>query len=183
MRLDPAAASHSPVTLTGLLTGRDRRQLRQQAWLARHGAALISFTVVAPGAVKDSELTRRIFNYGVSALQKLAAQSSWRIDEQQVFALPGGPEAFFALSVEARELKQETIRLEHQHALGRLWDIDVLTPEGDILSRRHFALPARRCLLCEQSAAACARGKRHTLEALQVRMEELLHDADANHGS
>ena len=58
-------------------------------------------------------------------------------------------------------------------------DIDVLTPEGEILSRRHFALPARRCLLCEQSAADCARGKTHALSDLLTQMEALLHDADS----
>ncbi|MEA7571641.1 citrate lyase holo-[acyl-carrier protein] synthase, partial [Salmonella enterica subsp. enterica serovar Virginia] len=43
-----------------------------------------------------------------------------------------------------------SIALEQRYPLGRLWDIDVLTAEGEILSRRHFALPARRCLLCGQ---------------------------------
>ncbi|MDI5817466.1 citrate lyase holo-[acyl-carrier protein] synthase, partial [Salmonella enterica subsp. enterica serovar Cerro] len=41
----------------------------------------------------------------------------------------------------------------------------------EILSRRHFALPARRCLLCGQSAAECARGKTHALTDLLTHME------------
>ncbi|EBO6844739.1 hypothetical protein DXS07_25040, partial [Salmonella enterica] len=49
----------------------------------------------------------------------------------------------------------------------------------EILSRRHFALPARRCLLCGQSAAECARGKTHALTDLLTHMEALLHDADS----
>ncbi|MBB1200195.1 citrate lyase holo-[acyl-carrier protein] synthase [Enterobacteriaceae bacterium 89] len=179
MRLDPDHATDSPITLSSLLASRDARQRRQQDWIARHCTALISFTIVAPGAVKDSQLTRRIFNHGVSAWQDLAQKSGWIIREKQMFVADGGPEAFFAIEAPAAELKQAAIRLEHQHPLGRLWDIDVLTPEGEILSRRHFALPVRRCLLCEQSAAACARGRRHPLADLLARMEGLLDDADA----
>lgn len=84
-----------------------------------------------------------------------------------------------SIEAPAHDLKLATIELEHSHPLGRLWDIDVLTPEGEILSRRHFALPARRCLLCGQSAAECARGKTHALSGLLSQMEALLHDADS----
>ena len=38
----------------------------------------------------------------------------------------------------------------------------------------------RRCLLCEQSAAECARGKTHRAFRLtHLSMEALLHDADS----
>ncbi|EOK6376438.1 citrate lyase holo-[acyl-carrier protein] synthase, partial [Escherichia coli] len=84
-----------------------------------------------------------------------------------------------SIAAPARDLKLATIELEHSHPLGRLWDIDVLTPEGEILSRRDYSLPPRRCLLCEQSAAVCARGKTHQLTDLLNRMEALLNDVDA----
>lgn len=42
-----------------------------------------------------------------------------------------------------------------------------------------YSLPPRRCLLCEQSAAVCARGKTHQLTDLLNRMEALLNDVDA----
>ncbi|EAR9629123.1 2-(5'-triphosphoribosyl)-3'-dephospho CoA synthase, partial [Salmonella enterica] len=84
-----------------------------------------------------------------------------------------------AIDAPAQALKQATIALEQRYPLGRLWDIDVLTAEGEILSRRHFALPARRCLLCGQGAAECARGKTHALTDLLIHMEALLHDADS----
>uniref|UniRef100_UPI0014831957 citrate lyase holo-[acyl-carrier protein] synthase n=1 Tax=Salmonella enterica TaxID=28901 RepID=UPI0014831957 len=48
-----------------------------------------------------------------------------------------------------------------------------------LCARHHFALPARRCLLCGQSAAECARGKTHALADLLIHMEALLHDTDS----
>lgn len=116
----------------------------------------------------------------MTALRALAAKQGWQIQEQAALVSaqragghvehcrPGSPTS-----------KLATIELEHSHPLGRLWDIDVLTPEGEILSRRDYSLPPRRCLLCEQSAAVCARGKTHQLTDLLNRMEALLNDVDA----
>ena len=179
MHLLPEHATCHAVSIPELLASRDERQARQHAWLTRHHAPLVSFTVVAPGPIKDSELTRRIFNHGVIALLALAKQSSWIVREQTALVSASGPEGLLSIEAPANDLKLATIGLEHSHPLGRLWDIDVLTPEGEILSRRHFALPARRCLLCEQSAAECARGKTHALSDLLIQMEALLHDADS----
>lgn len=131
------------------------------------------------GRLKDSEVTRRIFNHGVTALRALAAKQGWQIQEQAALVSASGPEGMLSIAAPARDLKLATIELEHSHPLGRLWDIDVLTPEGEILSRRDYSLPPRRCLLCEQSAAVCARGKTHQLTDLLNRMEALLNDVDA----
>ena len=178
MRLPPEEAIGRNITLDELLASRDARQASQGDWLKRHAVALVSFTVVAPGPVKDSALTRRIFNHGAAALHTLAGKQGWPVMAQRGLASASGPEGLLAIAAPARDIKLATIALEQSHALGRLWDIDVLTPEGEILSRRHFALPARRCLLCEQSAAACGRGKTHSLSSLLTRMEALLHVAD-----
>ena len=164
MHLLPELASHHAVSIPELLVSRDERQARQHVWLKRHPVPLVSFTVVAPGPIKDCEVTRRIFNHGVTALRALAAKQGWQIQEQAALVSASG---------------LATIELEHSHPLGRLWDIDVLTPEGEILSRRDYSLPPRRCLLCEQSAAVCARGKTHQLTDLLNRMEALLNDVDA----
>ncbi len=74
MHLLPELASHHAVSIPELLVSRDERQARQHVWLKRHPVPLVSFTVVAPGPIKDSEVTRRIFNHGVTALRALAAK-------------------------------------------------------------------------------------------------------------
>lgn len=181
MHLLPEQATHHAVSIPELLVSRDERQARQHYWLKRLPVPLVSFTVVAPGPIKDSELTRRIFNHGVIALLKLAQRADWFIREQAALAPTSGPEGMFSIEASARDIKLATIELEQTHPLGRLWDIDVLTPGGEIISRRHFSLPARRCLLCEHSAAECARGKTHTLSELTNHMEVLLHAADARY--
>ncbi|HEY3984541.1 citrate lyase holo-[acyl-carrier protein] synthase [Cedecea sp.] len=178
MPLYVTSATHRVIALPELLAGRDARQAKQQAWLARHSAPLISFTVVSPGPIKDSELTRRIFNHGIRALRLLAEASGWEIRQQTCFPVITGPEGLLVIDAPASQVKQAAIELEQSHPLGRLWDIDVLTPQGNILSRKDFSLPPRGCLLCQQDAAYCAREQTHSLQDLTARMESLLNDAD-----
>lgn len=178
MPLLPAKATGYAISLPDLLASRDERQSRQKIWLARHRTPLISFTVVAPGPVKDSELSIRIFNHGMKALHKLMEKAGWTIREQAFNASGTGPEALFAIDAAAHDMKQALIELEHSHPLGRLWDFDILTAEGELLSRHDFALSARRCLVCERPAAECARGRTHPLSDLLSRMEALLRDVD-----
>ncbi|QKN82257.1 citrate lyase holo-[acyl-carrier protein] synthase [Scandinavium goeteborgense] len=178
MPLYLTCASHRVITLPELLTSRDARQARQQAWLAQYRLPLISLTTLAPGPVKDSELTRRIFNHGLRALREYLAASGWEIRYQACFGLATGPEGLLAVDAPALALKQTAIALEQKHPLGRLWDIDVLNPQGEILSRTALALPTRRCLLCENDARICARERAHPLGDLLSRMEALLHAAD-----
>lgn len=178
MPLYLSSAANTPVTVAQMVASRDARQARQQEWLAKYGISLISFTVVAPGPVKDSQLTRRIFNHGLRALRHELEAQGWEIKKQRCAGLATGAEGLLAVNAPADSLKQAAIALEQSHPLGRLWDIDVLMPQGKILSRGDFALPARRCLLCEETAAVCARERAHPLAELLNRMEALLHDAD-----
>lgn len=76
MHLLPEQATRYAVSIPELLVSRDERQARQHAWLTRHLTPLVSFTVVAPGPIKDSELTRRIFNHGVTALLAVAKKQA-----------------------------------------------------------------------------------------------------------
>ncbi len=77
--LSPALAANRPISLPELLTSRESRQSRQQAWLARHQVTLISLTLVAPGAVKDNPLTRNLFSLAWQAITALSQQQSWPV--------------------------------------------------------------------------------------------------------
>lgn len=179
MPLYLTSASHRAVTLDELLASRDARQARQQLWLKKYATPLISFTTLAPGPVKDSTLLRSVFNHGLRALRQRLDESGWEIKNQLCLGLPTGAEGLLAVDAPAQALKAVAIELEQHSPLGRLWDIDIFTPQGKMLSRSAFSLPPRRCLLCERDAKLCAREGTHSLPDLLSRMETLLHDADA----
>ena len=83
-----------------------------------------------------------------------------------------GPEALYVVEAHARELKQALVALEESHPLGRLWDIDVIDPDAGPVARASLGLPARRCLVCEEPAHACARSRRHPLDEVLQFIEE-----------
>ncbi|POT54616.1 citrate lyase holo-[acyl-carrier protein] synthase [Citrobacter amalonaticus] len=164
-------ASQQALSLDEVLLAREARQLQQQLWLARHATPLLSFSVLAPGAIKDSVLTRRIFNEGWQSLQQLISDMAWPLLAEQVSATPLGGYGLIALNVDALQLKLSLVALEERHPLGRLWDLDVIKKDGRPLSRQTFAAPPRRCLICERPASECARTRRHSTDTLLIRME------------
>lgn len=128
----PELAANRTVSLPELLTSRECRQARQQAWQAQHASTLLVLTLVVPGAVKDSALTRNIFNLGWQALQQMGHEQNWHCLQAEALALSTGCEGFMALQADAQRVKDCAMQLEVQQPIGRLWDIDVLDPEGRI---------------------------------------------------
>ncbi|WP_232099431.1 citrate lyase subunit alpha [Serratia ureilytica] len=175
--VDPHLAADRAVSRPERLTSRECRQARQQAWLAQYECTLLVLTLVVPGPVKDSALTRGIFNLGWAALLRLCAEQGWPSPQAEALALATGCEGFVALRADAQRVKDCAMQLEVSRPIGRLWDIDVLDAQGRILSRRDIGLPARRCLLCGQPAKICARQRRHGSEQLLQEMERMFNDA------
>lgn len=144
-----------------ILRSREERARRQREWLSRLGLPIVSFTLNIPGANKQSALYRRIHDEGMRELL-----SRLPVAEQQSLPLATGSEAILACRGDARDIKRVTMALEEEHPLGRIFDMDVLDKDGKSLSRRDFGLESRRCLLCGQAAAVCARQQSHPLAEL-----------------
>ena len=172
--LNPKLATNYVVSLSDILISREQRQSRQHQWLKDYSSTLVSLTVVAPGPIKDSVLTRRIFNLACHSIQSLLDDNHWSILAKAFFDLPTGAEAFITLDIPAEQVKQLMIQLENTHRVGRLWDIDVIDKTGHILSRVDDGLAARTCLLCHEDARICARQRRHTFDELIQAMEMLV---------
>jgi holo-ACP synthase len=64
-----ADASCSPVSLAQLLASRDARAAQQQRWLTQWGQTLISTTLVWPGDVKDTPVSRAVMEVANAALR------------------------------------------------------------------------------------------------------------------
>ncbi|MEH0832559.1 citrate lyase holo-[acyl-carrier protein] synthase [Pectobacterium cacticida] len=164
------------ISLAELLAAKDRRAVRQQAWLTRHGATLVSLTLVTPGPIKDSGRYRQVMTEAIASFASLCQARGWMVLAQQTFWLVTGPEALWALSDDALSVKAATATLEDSHALGRLWDFDIFSSEEGLLGRSRLARRGRRCLVCEQEAHACSRSRRHALPELLKHIEDMTND-------
>ena len=165
------------VELSQMLLARESRAIRQRQLLAQYGKPLVWFTMNIAGPVKTSRLIRQGFDVGCTLLegQLMRVRASCLHREYRHEAT--GNEACYVVELDPLRLKQVTTELEESSGLGRLFDMDVLTPDGSKVDREALGLGERRCLLCGGPARACARSRAHSVEELQQKTEELLQSA------
>ncbi|MEX0631734.1 citrate lyase holo-[acyl-carrier protein] synthase [Serratia ureilytica] len=136
-----------------------------------------ALTLVVPGPVKDSALTRGIFNPGWAALLGLCAEQGWPARRPRRRRSPPAAKGFVALRADAQRAKDRAMQLEVSRPIGRLWDIDVLDTQGRILSRRDIR-PAGTAPAVRPTGQICARQRRHSSEQLHAEMERMFNDMD-----
>ena len=159
-----------PVELPAMLAAREERAARQAAWLEKYAVPLLSFTLNIPGPVKTSPDLRHAFEAGLAVLEDaLGAAGLFPTARTEIHA-PTGDEGLLAIDSDAETIKEIATRIEEEHPLGRLFDMDVLSADGTKLSR---SVP-RRCLLCTEQAQNCARSRRHSIAELTAEIERLL---------
>ena len=154
------------VGLEQVLAAREGRQRRQQQLLAQWHGSLICFTMNIPGPVKRTALADLAFSCGLQQLRQRLGRPVY----ETVLRLDTGCEAYLLYDRPAPELKAVCRMLEEQTPVGRLYDMDVFTGEGEKLSREG----QRSCLVCGGEVFACSRSRRHGLEEICRVVEERL---------
>lgn len=159
------------VTLAEILASRDERQARQREMLRQNpGKTLLCLTVVMPGSIKRSRQSLTIANAAVCALTAQFGSSGLQTRDLQT-----GFEAFLLTSLPPEEAKRAVCRIEEEHPLGRLFDIDVIGQDGVPLERTAIGLEPRKCLLCDNPARWCMRSRTHTTEEILARIDEMVN--------
>lgn len=162
------------ITLPMLLDSRDRRRARQREWLkADPSASLAVLTIVMPGSVKRSGDSLKAADAAVKALRDTFAVNMRRME---TFDLITGYEAFMLIDLPREQVKRMTCGIEDTHPLGRLFDIDVFTPDGVPVSRTELGLGPRRCLICGGDARVCMRTGAHSYDDLLSRISRMISE-------
>ena len=165
------------VTLLEMLEARERRALRQQALLNAHKKTMICFTMNIAGPVKNSPLIRRGYALGKQLLrQQLEAAGISAVYFEEIQEKTGN-EAIFLLDADPLAVKNVTVEIEDHAPVGRLYDMDVLCPDGRKVDRQELGREGRKCLICGGMAQACARSRAHSVAELQEKTRQILEDA------
>lgn len=160
------------VELPAMLAAREKRAASQQAFRERYHSPLLSFCLNIPGPVKTTPELRTLFDQTCHEIQACLRDLGLTIADSQTIHEATGDEYLLAFAGDAPTVKAAMTQLEESRPLGRLFDIDILTAEGQKLSR----LVPRRCLLCDRQAQDCARSRRHSVRELTDRIETLLQE-------
>lgn len=134
--------------------------------LARFGTPVLALSIVTPGPDKDDQIARTAQHEGRAAVLNALAAHGWPVLDELTVDASTGPESLWAVDADAHALKHAMIAVEDHHALGRLFDLDVLTQDSvgpRPVSRLDLGRPPRACLVCGHPAAACGRSAAHPL--------------------
>ena len=165
------------VTLLEMLEARERRANRQRVLLSAHGKAMVCFTMNIAGPVKNSPLIRRGYILGKKRLRQQLRLAGIGVTYFEEIQEKTGNEAIFLLDAEALTVKAVTVEIEDHAPIGRLFDMDVLCPDGRKVDRQELGRDGRTCLICGGMAQACARSRTHSVAELQEKTWEILRDA------
>ena len=164
------------VTLAEVLEAREERVRQQRIFQEQYGAPVISFTLNIAGPVKDSPLIRRAFQAGQEQLKAgLRAAKLPALNRLERLAHTGC-EGLYAVDGSAREVKAVCASIEDGSALGRLFDMDVLAPDGRKLDREEVGGGPRSCIVCGAPGRACASRRVHGVEELRAATRRIMEE-------
>ena len=159
------------VTITDMMNCRDRRVSIQNELINKYDKPVLSFCMNIQGPVKTNEQIRKAFDSGKAELLKVLSTHNITILHTEEFHEPSGDELIMALDAPAEDIKTLATEIEESHPLGRLFDMDVIGTDGMKLSRGAY----RKCIICGCQAQECARSRKHSVEELQAKIEDLLN--------
>lgn len=172
---EPGIMDGPSVDLRQMLQARDARVKRQHELLAANPhSSLLHVGLRIAGPVKTGHALEEVFDRAVDCLRHLLRPA---LLDQEVLHLPTGPEACLVTMEPARELKEAMLRFETYRPFCTLMDLDVLTLEGNRLSkvsREELGRGPRACLICERPAKECARSRRHDPAEIRSVVENLV---------
>ena len=160
------------VSLMQILSAREARVARQTRLAGEFAKPIICFSMNIPGPVKDSPLIRRGFSAGCTALENALGDEN--ILHRETVEQVTGCEAMYAVDMEPLALKRITTRIEDQHGLGRLFDMDVIGVDLKKLDREAVCGGSRDCIVCGAPGRGCASRRVHSVRELQAAVGRIL---------
>lgn len=179
--------SASSVAINELLISKEERQAQQQSLLTKYQQTLVCLTLMAPGAIKKHQGLRFIFYKALREMFNLCEINDWYISYFERQIKNTGYEAYWVISVDAEDVKRALVTLEEDLSYGRLCDFDAIEYctqnevqdgfYGKIISRSAIGKAGRQCLVCDDSAHACTRSQKHSLDDVLSVIEKIILDA------
>ena len=158
------------VGIDEVLNCREKRVAIQNEMIRKYNKPVISFTMNIPGPIKTNNEIKKVFDIGKNLILEKLKENNIEILEIQELNENTGNELFISTNLLAEKIKNITVVIEESSELGRLFDIDVIDVNFEKLSRKSF----RKCLICEKQAQECGRSRKHSVEELQNKVEEIL---------
>lgn len=158
------------VGIDEILDCREKRVAIQNEMIKKYNKPVISFTMNIPGPIKTNNEIKKAFDIGKKLILEKLKENNIEILEKKELNVNTGNELFISVNSSAEKIKNITVSIEEASELGRLFDMDVIDISFEKQSRKSF----RKCLICEKQAQECGRSRKHSVEELQNKVEEII---------
>ncbi len=162
--------------LEDVLAAREARAARVRGMGRECGCPVVSFTLNIPGPRKAHALAKEAFRLGKDALLAQLRAAGMDVLRQVEVAEKTGFEGTYAVAGDAAAIKGLAVRIEEEHPLGRLFDMDVSDAGGHALRGSDAGRGERSCIVCGKPVWACARSRAHSAEELAARAARMIQD-------
>lgn len=159
--------------LNKVLESKEERAIFQKELINNYQLPLISLTLNLIGGYFLYDNWEVLFGKAKNSIEYAFKEN---IIFREIKMGKWGPEGFWVVNLPKETIKIETIKIEDLHALGRLFDIDVIDIHGNPISRRDFGIEPRKCIICDNSAIECYINKKHKLEELKAKVDEIIEE-------
>lgn len=153
--------------LEDIMKSREQRVIIQENLLIEYKNPLISFKLNIPGDIKTNTHINLIFDNGVKEILEELEKNKVQLLHIQKDKKHSGDEAYIVFTGNPLEIKSLMCKIEDKSTKGRLYDIDIITCNGESVSRTVLGLSPRKCLICTKDAVICGRNRSHTVNELQ----------------
>jgi holo-ACP synthase/triphosphoribosyl-dephospho-CoA synthase len=155
------------LTLEDILNSKERRALMQEELRNIWKTPVISMTINIPGPKKDFAAARQMMRSALDMVRMALEQNGLIIREERLLYPATGPMAVMAVEGDCIKIKSMCAEVEEKPAHGRLYDIDIFSADGKLVSRRGLNLPPRRCFVCPDDSMLCIRSRKHSVTEIQ----------------
>jgi len=165
------------VTVMDMMYARENRVFFQNYIREKYNCTIISFTQNIPGAIKVTDEYRYNFYDGIKKIREMFNICKEKFVYEQTREIFTGYEYYAGILVDAIDVKKSMIELEEKVLGGRIWDIDVISSDGNKIERYELGFTRRKCILCENEAILCARNRTHSVESLLRKINQIIQES------
>jgi holo-ACP synthase len=168
--------NNESLILKEILEAKEKRARVQKELINTFKTTLVSFTLNIPGQEKNSSIFKKVHETGICLLEEELHKRNINVVHKTVNDTAAGVEAFLNIDMDSMCVKKITVSIEEKNELGRLFDFDVFTINGEHISRKQIGLLERNCLLCKKNAKICGRSKKHSIDDLLNKIDKIIKD-------
>lgn len=154
--------------IDSILRGREQRFHEQLKILEYYKLPIISATVNYPGSVKENIDTAFLFDILLASLNKVVFKHS------KVGSNSAGIYLIGCVDCDPIKIKELTVKIEKEHELGRIFDIDVIDYPYRKVSRQEINEQTRKCIMCSNDFQVCMKDNLHSKDEIMEKIHNLI---------